>query len=204
MTIQTINTDLLQNNVSSSPLGFTTPVGPFGNQEYINIGATANDGTGDPLRTAFEKINNNFSNLFYTTTTLFTSYSIGADPGQLILSVPANTFTQGSFQINSSISATGDSQNIIISAQKTLNSANVKYTGYATTFNGNSVSRYSMDISGGNVNLYADPLSNNTILHFISAQITYIGDPVETPVLTTQDNYELETENELLLSIEQS
>jgi len=29
----------------------------------INVGTLPNDGTGDPLRAAFEKINNNFSNL---------------------------------------------------------------------------------------------------------------------------------------------
>jgi hypothetical protein len=33
-------------------------------QEVINIGAGPNDGTGDPLRTSFNKINNNFSQLF--------------------------------------------------------------------------------------------------------------------------------------------
>lgn len=33
-------------------------------QEIINIGAAANDGDGDPLRVAFEKINNNFSEIY--------------------------------------------------------------------------------------------------------------------------------------------
>ena len=33
-------------------------------QQSINIGSTANDGTGDPLRTAFDKINDNFSELY--------------------------------------------------------------------------------------------------------------------------------------------
>jgi hypothetical protein len=33
-------------------------------QEIIDIGASANDGAGDPLRTAFTKTNNNFSQLF--------------------------------------------------------------------------------------------------------------------------------------------
>jgi hypothetical protein len=28
--------------------------------QTINIGASANDGTGDPLRTAFDKVNDNF------------------------------------------------------------------------------------------------------------------------------------------------
>lgn len=33
-------------------------------QQVINIGGSANDGTGDPLRTAFTKINTNFSELY--------------------------------------------------------------------------------------------------------------------------------------------
>ena len=33
-------------------------------QQVINIGSTANDGTGDPLRTAFTKANQNFSELY--------------------------------------------------------------------------------------------------------------------------------------------
>lgn len=33
-------------------------------QQTINIGTSANDGTGDPLRTAFDKINDNFNELY--------------------------------------------------------------------------------------------------------------------------------------------
>ena len=33
-------------------------------QQTINIGAVANDGTGDPLRTAFDKVNDNFTELY--------------------------------------------------------------------------------------------------------------------------------------------
>ena len=33
-------------------------------KQIINIGTTANDGTGDPLRTAFDKINDNFTELY--------------------------------------------------------------------------------------------------------------------------------------------
>jgi hypothetical protein len=35
-------------------------------RQNINIGSTANDGTGDPLRTAFDKINDNFIELYGT------------------------------------------------------------------------------------------------------------------------------------------
>ena len=33
-------------------------------KQTINIGTTANDGTGDPLRTAFDKTNDNFNELY--------------------------------------------------------------------------------------------------------------------------------------------
>jgi hypothetical protein len=33
-------------------------------KQVINIGTTANDGTGDPLRTAFDKVNDNFNELY--------------------------------------------------------------------------------------------------------------------------------------------
>lgn len=33
-------------------------------QQIINIGAVANDGSGDPLRTAFTKTNDNFTQLY--------------------------------------------------------------------------------------------------------------------------------------------
>lgn len=33
-------------------------------QQIINVGTAANDGTGDPLRTAFTKINTNFTELY--------------------------------------------------------------------------------------------------------------------------------------------
>lgn len=33
-------------------------------QQVINVGSAPNDGQGDPIRTAFQKCNNNFSQLF--------------------------------------------------------------------------------------------------------------------------------------------
>jgi hypothetical protein len=38
-------------------------------QQTIDIGAAANDGTGDPLRTAFSKVNSNFTELYAATYT---------------------------------------------------------------------------------------------------------------------------------------
>jgi hypothetical protein len=63
-------------------------------QQVINIGTGPNDGTGDPLRTAFYKINQNFSNLFISvvnTDLAFSDNTIttgvkGTTNGNLILS----------------------------------------------------------------------------------------------------------------------
>ena len=38
-------------------------------QQTINVGATANDGTGDGIRTAYIKCNDNFNELYNTTIT---------------------------------------------------------------------------------------------------------------------------------------
>ena len=178
---------------------------PYGAQEWINIGATPNDGTGDPLRVAFAKINNNFSNLFYVGTVTGTNYSVGDLPGQVVFETPVSTFTQASFQVRSSNTGSPDSQEITITAQISNDGANVKYTGYGTTFFGNALTRYSMDVFGGNVRLMVDPLVDEILLHFISAQVTYIGDNVNginigldgyiDTVMTTENGLDITTEN---------
>ena len=160
-----------------SLLTFTSSVnGPYGAQEYINIGATPNDGLGDPLRVAFGKINNNFSNLFFTTVNTSYVYTNGLTPGQVIYEYPANVFTQAMFQIRSSNPQTSQSQDITISAQITNNNEVVKFTGYGLTFSGSAVTNYNMDVSGGNVRILANPIANASLLHFIASQVTFIGE----------------------------
>lgn len=195
---------VIQEDPTARMLTFTQPIGPYYNQEYINVGATPNDGQGDPLRVAFEKINNNFSNLFYVGTVTSTAYSIGTTANQVIFETPANAFSQASFQIRSSDTGTPDSQDITITAQISNDSANVKYTGYGTTFFGNALTRYNMDVFDGNVRLMVNPIVDQVILHFISAQITFIGDTVNglnialdgytDSVLDTENEFEITTE----------
>jgi hypothetical protein len=194
----------IQEDPTAMMLTFTQPIGPYYNQEYINVGATPNDGQGDPLRVAFEKINNNFSNLFYVGTVTSSTYSIGLTPNQVIFETPANMFSQASFQIRSSDTGTPDSQDITITAQISNDSANVKYTGYGTTFFGNALTRYNMDVFDGNVRLMVNPIVDQVLLHFISAQITFIGDTENglnialdgytDSVMDTEDEFELTTE----------
>jgi len=194
----------IQEDPTALMLTFTQPIGPYYNQEYINVGATPNDGTGDPLRTAFEKINNNFSNLFYVGTVTSSTYSIGLTPNQVVFETPANMFSQASFQIRSSDTGRPDSQDITITAQISNDSSNVKYTGYGTTFFGNALTRYNMDVFDGNVRLMVNPIVDQVLLHFISAQITFIGDTENglnialdgytDSVMDTEDEFEITTE----------
>lgn len=141
--------------------------------EIINIGTLPNDGTGDPLRTAFDKINNNFAFLGNTATTVTSTQSYGLDPNQIIWEGPIDDFVHGKFQIRSNDPLTMDSQDITISAQILNDQTDVKWTGYSTTFNGIPVVTYDMDVFSGNVRLMVTPIVNAALDHFISATVTF-------------------------------
>lgn len=173
--------------------------------EVVNVGALPNDGEGDPLRVAFQKINNNFANLWQTSFQTSNTFSVGNTPAQVIFSVPVTSFTQGMFQIRSSNPDNNDSQDIMLQAQLTNNKDEVKFTGYGTSFSGNSITRYDMDVVGSNVRVTVNPLVDEVLLHFISSQITFIG--VEEPGLMIElDGYPtssvMSTENDLDITTE--
>lgn len=142
-------------------------------QEIINIGTVPNDGEGDPLRTAFTKINNNFTQLYSTGTFTYDAYSFGNTAGQIIFETPANLFTQGTFQINSNNPDTDDSQNIILNVAISNDVSNVKWNGHSTLFFNDPVTTYNIDLVGGNVRILVNPLANANVYHFIAAQITF-------------------------------
>lgn len=48
-------------------------------QQIIDVGTTANDGSGDPLRTAFIKTNDNFTELYNATTVSVTGNVTGGN-----------------------------------------------------------------------------------------------------------------------------
>jgi len=168
--------EVMQFDALSYIANLATPTGPYGAQEYINIGAQPNDGEGDPLRTAFAKINNNFSNLFFTATTTGNTFTAGLTPEQVIYQTAANTFSQGKFQIRSSDPNTIDMQDITITAAITNNLDGVKFNAYGTLFDGNALCRYDMDVFEGNVRLLINPIKDAVILHFIASEVTFIGD----------------------------
>ena len=84
--------------------------------QSINIGSAANDGTGDPLRTAFDKINDNFSEIY--TELGGTSLSSLAFSGNSIISDVTNANIDitpngtGSVVINSNLEVKGTTTQI--------------------------------------------------------------------------------------------
>jgi len=175
-------------------------------QEIINIGTLPNDGEGDPLRVAFGKINNNFSNLYSTFVNTSSSYSVGNVPGQVIFETPANTFTMGQFYIYTADATTEESQTIQLFAQLNQTVDDVKFSGYGSTFFGNALSSYDMAVVGGNVQVLANPLTEDTLFHFIGSQNLWVGANV-AGLFIGIDGYVdsvMSTENDLNVSTEQA
>jgi hypothetical protein len=176
-------------------------------QEVINIGAQPNDGEGDPLRTAFEKVNNNFSQLYSTGFFTSNAYSSGTVADQVIFETPVETFTQAVFQINSNDVSSTDSENITLTATILTDGSDIKWTGHSSIFIGNVLTDYSMDIFDSNVRILVSPFIDTDIFHFISAQITWTGVPVPglnlqvdgsiNENIDTESNLNLQTENDI-------
>jgi hypothetical protein len=175
-------------------------------QEIINVGTVANDGEGDPLRVAFQKINNNFTQLFTAGFETYEATTYDDTPNQVIFELPANLFTQGTFQINSANPATVDSQNITLVASIYNDGTDVGWTGRNTiVINDAVVSDYDIAIDGesGNLQVIVTPIPDATLNHLISAQVqvsnfapgmTLIADGFDEP-LATEDNIIITTEN---------
>lgn len=143
-------------------------------QQLINIGTAPNDGSGDSLRTAFGKINNNFTQLFNTTSTASNVYTTGNASGQILFQTPIATFTEAQFVVHSYETTLANSQTVNISSSLN-NNGSVRFVAYGTTFDGGPVLNYSMDVSSGNVRLLANPFSTDVVRHLVVSQVTYIG-----------------------------
>lgn len=159
--------------------------------QLINIGALPNDGTGDPLRTAFQKINNNFIYLQRTSTDITSAVTTSDVPNQVIFEYPADQFTQALIQIQSFTDNNLDSQNALLTAQIYNDLSDVKWSASSITNVGNWLTQYGMDVEDGNVRLKVSPIQNVVITHFISYQVTYIGDLNFGIPIITEDNKDI-------------
>lgn len=163
---------------SITPMSFSEPMlmsvtsftSAVDSQEIINIGALPNDGTGDPLRTAFAKINNNFTTLFSTTTGNGTATTTGNTPDQVIFDTEIANFSSASFTVKSK-DAFANSQNITLSAQISNDNSNVSFSAYGTTFIGTPLCNFDMDIDGSNLRILCSPLASNNLTHTIYSQL---------------------------------
>jgi hypothetical protein len=111
-------------------------------RQIINIGTTANDGTGDPLRTAFDKINDNFVELYGADNNLNTldanldvnNYAIttGVTNGHITIT-PNGTgnINLGSITINGSTISANDSTQITV-AENIQTTGTLNVDGAAT------------------------------------------------------------------------
>ena len=162
--------------------------------QLVNIGVLPNDGEGDPLRTAFQKINNNFVWMQQTATNITSAVTLDDTPEQVIFEYPVNEFTQALIQIKSFRSDNNDSQNALIGAQIFNDGSDVRYTVYGLTNVGSWLTQYDMDVANANVRLLVSPLQNEPMTHFIAYNITYIGDLGVGASITTEAGSALVTE----------
>lgn len=173
------------------------------NFQIINVGAAPNDGQGDPLRIAFEKINNNFASLFYGGSYNLANAVTNGNTSQTIFSWPANNFTQCTFQVNSTDNG-ANTQTVNITAVLNQNDlTTLQFSGQGTVFIGSPLTNYDMSVDlNGNVNLNVDPLVTGSLYHIIgyqlipaNANISYglVVNQNQTLPLGTQNNQPLGT-----------
>ena len=148
-------------------------------QQIINVGTLPNDGIGDPLRTAFTKINTNFNQLFSAGSNTLETFTIGNTPGQVLFEIASNAITQGTFQINSSDPITNNSQNISIAVAISNDGATAGSAQFGAITIGSPVATYTVDVNSGNLRILASPLTTSRLTHFIAFETSFIG--VATP-----------------------
>lgn len=175
-------------------------------QEIINIGTLPNDGEGDPLRVAFAKINNNFSNLFPTAVNTSSSYTVGNEPGQLIFETSADSFTIAQLYVYAADPGGNSSQSMQLNAQINQAADDAKFSAVGLSVFGNALTTYSMQVVDGNVQLLANPLVDTIVFHFIGSQILWTGGNIEG-LLLGLDGYvdsTMATENNVGITTEQA
>jgi hypothetical protein len=170
--------------------------------QLVNVGTLPNDGEGDPLRTAFQKINNNFIYLQTASTLTTSAVTLNNTANQVVFEFPADEFTMGKFQIKSYKQGTNDSQMALLAAQIYNDETDVKYTIYSINNVGDWLTQYDMDVFGGNVRLLVSPIQNTLINHFIAYEVTFDDIGGVGAIMTTESGESLTTETGVLLTTE--
>ena len=139
-------------------------------QQTINIGSVANDGTGDPIRDAFAKVNENFTELYLDDAGDVNSVSAGTG-----ISVDQTT---GAVTVtNASPNATHTGE---VTGASTLTIANdvITYAKLGTEFTTSAALATNVDFATAQV--FTKTLSGDTTLSFSNAEIGMVKDLVIT------------------------
>ena len=125
-------------------------------KQTINIGTTANDGTGDPLRTAFDKVNDNFTELY------------SDDAGDV-----------GSITGGEGITASSGTGDVTLS----ITDDGVSYAKMGTEFTTAAVISAS-DVDFSSAAVFTKTISGNTTLTFSNVETGMVKDLVITGAYT--------------------
>lgn len=136
-------------------------------QQTINIGTIANDGTGDPLRTAFDKANQNFTEVYA---------GLGVPDGSVTYAKLADEFTD---VLTSTTSGTVDidwglytNASLTLSADTTLTFSNLNI-GDVKTISATGDFTLTLPNSGANLAVKISGDYDGTVSNFI--QISKVG-----------------------------
>lgn len=128
-------------------------------KQVINIGTAANDGTGDPLRTAFDKANDNFTELYTNLTEVYSYLNVGLfaalkSTETTVVATPNEyTYIVGTFSNSPAVGFTG-----ITDPEPAI-----KYTGTQTMYFEISA-HATLKSPTGNATIYAGIKKNGTLI----------------------------------------
>jgi hypothetical protein len=121
--------------------------------QIVNLGTYANDGTGDDLRVAFEKVNSNFTEI----DNLSISNAINLGAGQGLFAGKQGSAILGdnlafkSLVAGSNVTLTANANEIIISSQFTTLTQNLNLNSKVIEGSGNISITGNITVSGGNI-----------------------------------------------------
>ena len=139
-------------------------------KQTINIGSTANDGTGDPLRTAFDKVNDNFTELYSDDAGDVNSVNAGTG-------ISVNQTTGAVTVTNASPNATHTGE-VTGSGALTIANDVITYAKLGTEFTTSAALSTNVDFSTAQV--FTKTLSGATTLTFSNTAIGMVKDLVIT------------------------
>lgn len=121
-------------------------------KQTINIGSAANDGTGDPIRTAFDKVNDNFNELY--------------SAGYITANTLPSSINGSVYSANNVLLVDGDNGKIVGPVETTSLSADEIFN--ADSITGKLDGSDFAIISSGGINFRVDSENENNLFEFMN------------------------------------